>query len=482
MSNLKKDVTKIIHAVGGNDNISAVTHCVTRLRLVLEDENVINIPELESIDIVKGSFSANGQFQVIIGPGLITKVYDEFLTQTNQRILSKQEVKEQASEKLNIFQKLIKYLGDIFIPILPAIVASGLLMGVNNILSNPGIFYEQPFLEVHPGWAGIANMINLIANTSFAFLPALVGWSAVKKFGGNPLLGIVLGLILINPQLMPGAQYARTPEEVSYWNLFGWKVAQIGYQGQVIPVLFSSFILAKTEIFLTKKIPDMLQMILVSPITLLFTGFITFTIIGPITMILSNIITDSILKLFEISPILAGGVFGSLVSPLVVTGMHHLFLGVNLQMIGSLGYATLWPIQVMASLAQGAAALMMFFIIKNKKEKGVALTASISAWLGITEPAIFGINLRYKYPFLAAMVGAGVAGAITASADVKATSIGISGLPAPLSIMPNYWMIYFISMALSISITMGLTYLFSIKNLSFKKIDSPSKEPLRQTN
>lgn len=466
---LEQDVKKIIHAIGGKNNVNVATHCVTRLRLVLKDESKVNVPELEEISTVKGSFSANGQFQVIIGPGLIDKVYDEFINQTGIIENTKDEVKASAAEKLNPFQRLIKNLGDIFIPILPAIVASGLLMGLNNILSNPGIFYEQSFLEVHTGWSGIANMINLIANTSFSFLPALVGWSAVKKFGGNPVLGIVLGLMLIHPQLLPAAQYARTPEEVQYWNLFGWKVAQIGYQGQVIPILCSAYILATTEKFLTKRIPEMIQMILVSPLTLLFTGFVTFVAIGPITMFCSNLITDGILKLFEISPVLAGGLFGSLVSPLVVTGMHHLFLGVNLQMIGSLGYATLWPIQVMASLAQGAAALMMFFIIKKQKEKGVALTAAISAWLGITEPAIFGINLRYKYPFVASMIGAGIAGAITASANVKATSIGISGLPAPLSIMPEYWLIYFVAMALAILITMSLTLIFSTQKFTFKK-------------
>ncbi|MGX7149976.1 PTS trehalose transporter subunit IIBC [Enterococcus ureasiticus] len=461
MSDMNEQVKIIIETIGGAKNVTAATHCVTRLRLILKDENEVDIEKLEEISIVKGSFSANGQFQIIIGPGTINKVYDEFIKQTNITESTSQEIKEQSAQKLNLFQRLIKTLGDIFIPILPAIVAAGLLMGLNNILSNPGIFYEKSFLEVHTGWAGMANMINMIANTAFTFLPALVGWSAVKKFGGNPVLGIVLGLTLINPKLMSGAQFARTPEEVQYWDLFGWKVAQIGYQGQVIPILVSSYVLATTEKFLTKKIPDMIQMIFVSPLTLLFTGFVTFTIIGPITMSLSNLITDGILGLFNISPTIAGAVFGALVSPLVVTGMHHLFLGVNLQMIGSLGFATLWPIQVMASLAQGAAALMMFFIITKKKEKGVALTAAISAWLGITEPAIFGINLRYKYPFIAAMIGAGIAGAITATAEVKATSIGISGLPAPLSIIPEYWVIYFIAMAIAIIIPMFVTFLLS---------------------
>ena len=468
MKDLKAQVTEIITAVGGIDNLTSATHCVTRLRLILRDEKAVDLKELESIETVQGSFSANGQFQIIIGPGLINKVYAEFIDQTGLKEASKEEVKAASVEKLNPLQRLIKTLADVFIPILPAIVASGLLMGLNNILTNPGIFFaEQSVLEVHSGWAGISGMINIIANTSFAFLPALVGWSAVKKFGGNPVLGIVLGLMLIHPSLTPAAQFARDPESVEHWNILGFQIAQIGYQGQVIPILFSSFILANVEKFLTKKIPDMVQLILVAPLALLTTGFLTYTMIGPVTMAFSNLITDGIVALFDISPVIAGGIFGSLVSPLVVTGMHHLFLGVNLQMIGTLGYTTLWPIQVMASLGQGAAAVAIFFIIKNTKVKGVALTAAISAWLGITEPAIFGINLRFKFPFLASMIGAGVAGAIVSFGRVKAGSIGISGVPAPLSILTEYWGIYLVAMATSIGLTVLLTYLFS-KNKKFQ--------------
>ena len=468
MEHLKSQVVEIINAVGGVDNLISATHCVTRLRIILKNEKAVNIKELEAIKTVKGSFSANGQFQIIIGPGTVNKVYAEFIEQTGLKEASKEEIKEASAQNLNPLQKLIKTLADVFIPILPAIVASGLLMGLNNILTNPGIFYEdQSILDVHTGWAGISGMINIIANTSFAFLPALVGWSAVKKFGGNPVLGIVLGLMLIHPSLMPGAQFAQRPDEVNHWNILGFNIAQIGYQGQVIPILFSSFILANIEKFLTKKIPDMIQMILVAPLALLTTGFLTFTVIGPITMTFSNLITDGILGLFDIAPIIAGAIFGALVSPLVVTGMHHLFLGVNLQMIGTLGYTTLWPIQVMASLGQGAAALAIFFIIKNQKTKGVALTSAISAWLGITEPAIFGINLRFKFPFLASMIGAGVAGAIVSFGHVKAGSIGISGIPAPLSILTEYWGIYLLAMATSIFVTCLLTYLFS-KSKKFK--------------
>ncbi|MCC0649513.1 PTS trehalose transporter subunit IIBC [Clostridioides sp. ZZV15-6598] len=464
----KEQVKQILEAIGGVENIISATHCITRLRFALNSESKVNIKQLEQIDIVKGSFTSNGQFQVIIGPGLVNKIYATLIEITGLKEATKAEVKEISNKKLNPLQKAIKVLADIFIPILPAIVASGLLMGINNLLANPGIFYEQPFLEVHSNWAGISNMINLIANTSFSFLPALIGWSAVKKFGGNPVLGIVLGLILINPDLMPGAQYSKTPEAVTYWNILGFDIAKIGYQGQVIPVLCSSYLLATIEKFLTKKIPEMVQLIFVAPLTLLITGFLTFSIIGPITMSFANLITSGILGLFEINAVLAGALFGFILSPLVITGMHHLFLGINLQMIGTLGFATLWPIQVMASLGQGAAALTMFFILKNKKIKGVALTASISAWLGITEPAIFGINLRYRFPFIASMIGAGIAGGVVSYFNVKASSIGISGLPAFLSIFTDQWSVYFLAMGLSIAITCILTYIFS-KSKYFNK-------------
>ncbi|MCC0695558.1 PTS trehalose transporter subunit IIBC [Clostridioides sp. ES-S-0048-02] len=464
----KEQVEQILEAIGGVENIISATHCITRLRFALNSESKVNVKQLEQIDIVKGSFTSNGQFQVIIGPGLVNKVYATLIEITGLKEATKSEVKEISNKKLNPLQKAIKVLADIFIPILPAIVASGLLMVINNLLANPGIFYEQPFLEVHSNWAGISNMINLIANTSFSFLPALIGWSAVKKFGGNPVLGIVLGLILINPDLMPGAQYSKTPEAVTYWNILGFNIAKIGYQGQVIPVLCSSYLLATIEKFLTKKIPEMVQLIFVAPLTLLITGFLTFSIIGPITMSFANLITSGILGLFEINAVLAGALFGFILSPLVITGMHHLFLGINLQMIGTLGFATLWPIQVMASLGQGAAALTMFFILKNKKIKGVALTASISAWLGITEPAIFGINLRYRFPFIASMIGAGIAGGVVSYFNVKASSIGISGLPAFLSIFTDQWGVYFLAMGLSIAITCILTYIFS-KSKYFNK-------------
>ena len=458
----KENVSDIIKNIGGPGNVSSASHCVTRLRLVLVDESLVDIEALEANELVKGTFSASGQFQVIIGPGMIERVYSEFVTQTGAKAVTKDDMKKEVAEKGNVIQKGVRMLADIFIPILPAIVAAGLLLGLNNMLANPGIFYdEKSLLDVHTGWTGFAEFINVIANTAFTFLPVLIAWSAARKFGGSPLLGIVLGLLLVHPSLMSAYAYAENPGDVEYWNLFGWDIAKIGYQGQVLPVIFATWILTWSEKQLKRFITDNLQMIFVAPLALVFAGLLTFGVIGPITMTGSNWITDGILYLFEVSPVIAGAVYGFISGPLVITGMHHIFLGVNLQMAGTLGYVTLWPIGETVTLAQGAAALTMFFIIKqNKKLKGVSLTATLSAWLGVTEPAIYGINLRFRYPFIAVMIGSAVGSAYLAAQGVKATSVGVGGVLSFLSVYPEHWTFYFTGMAITFIITVGLTFGF----------------------
>ncbi|SFR03498.1 PTS system, trehalose-specific IIC component [Enterobacter sp. kpr-6] len=457
---LEENTRELLALIGGRENIISLGHCLTRLRLVLHDEQQINIKNLERNELVKGSFSANGQFQIIIGPGLVDKVYNELARQSGNNP-TPAPTRPAAGKKTNIVQRLIKNLADIFIPVLPAIVASGLLLGLNNILANPGIFFKESLLAHYPAWQGVSGIITLIANTSFMFLPALIGWSAVKKFGGNPVLGIVLGLLLIHPDLMSAQQFSKNPDLVQYWSVFGFELKKVAYQGQVITVLLSAWLLARTERFLARIVPDMVQVIVVAPLTLLVTGFSAFLLIGPLTMLVGDGMTNGILRLFDVAPILAGGLFAFILSPLVITGMHHLFLGVNLQMIGTLGYTTLWPIQVMASLAQGMAALTIFFLVRNKKMQGVAVIAAVSAWLGVTEPAIFGVNLRYRFPFIAAMCGAGIAGSIVACYQVKATSIGISGLPGFLSIFTENWKVYFFAMGTSLLLTGLFTLLLS---------------------
>ncbi len=461
---MRQSVEKIVQAVGGKENIIAATHCVTRLRFALKDEGKVDKEALENIDIVKGSFSVNGQFQVVIGQGLVEKVYNEMIEMIGIGRATKQEIKDAAERKLNPLQRAIKTLADIFIPILPAIVTAGLLMGINNILTGPGIFYdEKSIVDVHKQWRDFADMINLIANTAFVFLPGLIGWSAVKKFGGSELLGIVLGLMLVHPALLNAWAYASAVQEgtVPYWNLFGFDIQKIGYQGQVLPILISSYVLAKLEIFLKKRIPEAFQLLLVAPIALLVTGFISFIAIGPVTFGIANALTDGLVALFDRFAALGGLVYGGLYAVLVVTGMHHTFLAVDLQLIGSTGGTFLWPMLALSNIAQGSAALAMMFATKDEKLKGLSFTSSVSAYLGITEPAMFGVNLRFRYPFISALIGSAIAGIFITMNKVQASSIGVGGLPGFLSIFPDKWAPFFIGMAIVLIVPFTLTYILA---------------------
>ncbi|WP_221664147.1 PTS system trehalose-specific EIIBC component [Bacillus velezensis] len=443
MGEFNRAARQIAEAVGGIENIEAATHCVTRLRFALIDETKVNQKMLDAIDIVKGSFAVNGQFQVVIGQGTVNKVYAELVKETGMGEASKDDVKKAAAQKMNPLQRAVKTLADIFIPILPAIVTAGLLMGLNNILTAEGIFYStKSIVQVYPQWADLANMINLIAGTAFAFLPALIGWSAVKRFGGSPLLGIVLGLMLVHPDLLNAWGYGAAEQsgDIPVWNLFGLEVQKVGYQGQVLPILLASYLLARLELFLTKRTPEGIQLLVVAPVTLLVIGFLSFVIIGPITFAIGNALTAGLIAVFGQFSAIGGLLYGGLYSALVITGMHHTFLAVDLQLIGSkLGGTFLWPMLALSNIAQGSAALAMMLITKDKKQRGLSLTAGISAYLGITEPAIFGVNLRYKFPFVIAMISSGIAGMFISVKGVLASSVGVGGVPGIFSIMSQYW-------------------------------------------
>ncbi|MED1673091.1 PTS system trehalose-specific EIIBC component [Pallidibacillus thermolactis] len=456
-----EEAKQIVEAIGGIENINAATHCVTRLRFALDNEDIVDKNKLEKIDVVKGTFSANGQFQIVIGQGTVDKVYKALVHETGIKEATKEEVKAAGGQKLNPLQRGIKVLADIFIPILPAIVMAGLLLGLNNILVNP-IFTDQPIIEMYPSWAGVADMINVIANTAFTFLPALIGWSAVKRFGGNPLLGIVLGLILVHPSLMPASDYAvaAAKGEAPTWNLFGFEVNMMGYQGQVLPVLVASWVLASIERWLRKRVIDSLQLLVVAPVALLVTGFLAFIVIGPVTFTIGNWITNGLIAIFEAVPLIGGLIYGLFYAPLVITGMHHTFLAVDLQLIGSTGSTFLWPIVALSNIAQGSAVFAMFLATKNEKLKGLAGTSGISAWLGVTEPAMFGVNLQYRYPFIAAIIGAAIAGALITVSNVQASSIGVGGIPGFLSIS-NSIGAFFIGMLIVIVVPFIITFIIA---------------------
>lgn len=372
-------------------------------------------------------------------------------------------MKAVAGKKQNPIQRAIKTLSDIFIPILPAIITAGLLLGINNILTGPGIFFDgKSLVDVYPAWKDLASIINTIASTAFTFLPALIGWAAVKRFGGSPLLGIVLGLILVHPDLLSAYGYADAVNNgtVPTWNLFGWEIEKIGYQGQVLPVLVSAYLLAKMEIFLNKRVHDSIKLLVVAPVTLLITGFLAFTIIGPVTFAIANAITSGLIYVYDSYAALGGLIYGGLYALLVITGMHHTFLAVDVQLIGSQGGTFLWPMLALSNIAQGSAALAMMLVLREKKMRGLAATSSVSAFLGVTEPAIFGVNIRYRYPFIFGMVGSAIGGVLLTINNVQATSIGVGGVPGFLSIFPNKWGVFFIGMAIVLVVPFVLTVLF----------------------
>lgn len=447
----REDVEKIVQAVGGKDNIEVATHCVTRLRFSLADESKVDKQALDDNELAKGYFSTQGQFQVIIGPGIVDKAYEELIAITGGQRATKDDVKSAAIKHKSPVQQFIKTLSDIFIPLLPALVTAGLLLGINNLLTGPDIFFAgQALVEVYPQWADFAAIVSIIAVTAFTFLPALVGWSAATRFGGSPLLGVVLGLILVNPGLLSANDYATAVNAgtVPIWNLFGLEINAVGYQGQVLPMLVAAYVLVVIEKWLNRKVPDSLKLLVVAPVALLVTGFLAFVVIGPVTFTLGNWLTDGVVWLFDRVPWLGGLLYGGLYAPLVITGMHHTFLAVDLQLINSTGGTFLWPMLALSNIAQGAAALAMMFVIRSQKMKSLSATTSITAFLGVTEPAVFGVNVRYKYPLFMGMLGSAIGGILLTMNDVRAFAVGVGGLPGFLAVNVGDWGIFFIGMAI----------------------------------
>ena len=462
MSDYQAVARAIESAVGGRANIAAITHCATRLRLVLHDESKIDKSAVEALDLAKGNFLTAGQFQIIFGTGIVNKVCAALQELTGVQGVSTAEAKSLAGAKGNWLQRGIKTLSDIFVPIIPAIVAGGLLMGLNNLL-NAKMFGGQSLIDQHPGWANLADMINTFANAPFVFLPILLAFSATRIFGGNPFLGAVLGMIMVHPALTNNYELAKATAEntLKHWDLLGLHLTKVGYQGTVLPVLVCSYILAKLELALRRVIPASVDLLLTPLLAIFITAFLTFAFVGEWTRDAGTAFTNAILWLYNSSGALGSAIFGGLYAPIVITGMHNSFIPVETQLIAQLaetGGTFIFPIAAMNNVAQGAAAFGAFFLLRrDDKLRSVASASGISAVLGITEPAMFGVNLRLRYPFYAALAGTAVAAGFIGLFKVKAVALGAAGFLGFISIDMAKMLPYIIGMAISFGLTFGMT-------------------------
>jgi len=432
-----RDVAKrVITAVGGEDNIVGAAHCATRLRMVLKDSGIVDTAALDNDPDLKGTFETGGMYQIIVGPGDVDLVFDEMDKMTAKNIaVSTEELKGVAVNQGNWFTRAIKVLADIFVPLIPILVGGGLLMALNNVLTAEGLFGENSLVQMFPQIQGLSEIINVLASAPFAFLPVLVGYSATKRFGGNEYLGAGIGMAMVHPALVNGYDVgvAAANGELPYWDLFGLPVAQAGYQGAVLPVLAVAWILATIEKWFHRRLKGTVDFLVTPLATLLITGFITFIAVGPAMRWLSDLLITGLSTLYETGGPIGGFIFGLVYSPIVITGLHQSFPPIELELFNQ-GGSFIFATASMANIAQGAVALAVAALTKNEKLKGLATSAGTPALFGITEPAIFGVNLRLRWPFFIGMGAAGIGGMLIALFDVKAVALGAAGFIGVVSI------------------------------------------------
>ena len=461
---------EVVEAVGGASNISAAAHCATRLRLVIADESKINQQALDDNEDLKGTFAAGGMFQIIVGPGDVDQVYAHMVSDHGVREVSKDEAKEEAEAGGNMFSRFIKMIADIFVPVLPALIAGGLLMALHSVLTAKGLFGEQSVIEMFPALTDYDALINLVSSAAFAFLPVLVGFSAAKRFGGNTYLGAAMGAAMVSPSLLSAysmtdaaaaAKFWAYTDQSSVWNLFGLEVTKVGYQAMVIPTLVVTWIMCLIEKSLHKVLKGTADFLLTPLITLLITGFLAFVIVGPVTRELSNYLTYGINWAYTTLGVFGGLIFGFFYSAIVVTGLHQSFPAIEIPLLQGDG-DFIFPIASMANVAQGAAALAVFFKTRDAKLKGLAGAGGVSAVFGITEPAIFGVNLRLRWPFYCAMVSAAIGSAGVALLDVRGQALGAAGFVGFVSIIPKSIPAYLALEVLVFVISFGLTFAYAM--------------------
>ncbi len=496
MAKYTEDAAKLLDLVGGKENISAVTHCMTRMRFVLVDEGKADVAAIEELPAAKGTFTQAGQFQVIIGND-VADFYQEFTKVSGIEGVSKEAAKAAAGANQNPLQRAMGVLGEIFAPLIPALICGGLILGFRNIIGEVNFFNDAGAFDLEHGtksiadmwvfWNGMYSFLWVIGEAVFHMLPVGICWSVTRKMGTTPILGIILGLTLVSPQLLNGFSVAGASAEdiAAHTYDFGfYSFVGTGYQGQVIASLMAAFVLVGLEKFFTKVTPDVVRMIVVPFMSLVPAVFIAHLVVGPIGWAIGDAIANAVSwGLASDVRVLFAALFGLLYAPLVMTGLHHMTNAIDSQMVSIYEYTTLWPMIALSNIAQGSAVLAMIVLQKrNERAQQVNIPACISCYLGVTEPALFGVNLKYKFPLVCGMIGSACAAMVCTGFGVKALSIGVGGLPGILSIMFNYWGIFALCMLIAVVVPFVLTLIVGKRQLSaadrgIAKIEAAAAEP-----
>lgn len=470
MGKYRDECERLLKLVGGKDNIGAVSHCVTRMRFVLNDPKKADVSQIEKLPSVKGTFTQAGQFQVIIG-NIVSAYYNDFTEVAGIDGVSKDAVKNAAKQNQNIVQKAMSNLAEIFAPLIPAIIVGGLILGFRNVIGEIKMLEDgtKTLIEVSQFWSGVYSFLWLIGEAIFHFLPVGIVWSITKKMGTTQMLGIVLGITLVSPQLLNAYDVATTAAaDVPFWDFGFARVEMIGYQAQVLPAILAGFTLVYLEKGLRKICPSVISMIVVPFFSLLIAVILAHTVLGPIGWTIgsaiSNVVNAGLASRFNW---LFAAVFGFFYAPLVITGLHHMSNAIDLQLISDFGGTNLWPMIALSNIAQGSAVLAMIFLQKkDAKAKEVSIPACISCYLGVTEPAIFGVNLKYGFPFICAMIGSSAAAIVSVAFGVRAAAIGVGGLPGILSILPQYIPVFALCMLIAVAVPFILTFIVGKKKLA----------------
>ncbi|QWK93384.1 PTS trehalose transporter subunit IIBC [Plesiomonas shigelloides] len=450
-------LAELIEKIGGKENIATVSHCLTRLRFVLVDPDKADSKAIEAIPAVKGCFTNAGQFQVVIG-NEVDHWYKALTQELGVSGGSKEVAKQAARQNMNFLERGISHLAEIFVPLLPAIITGGLILGFRNVIGDIKMFDGHTLTEISPFWAQVNSFLWLLGEAIFHFLPVGVCWSAVKKMGGSEILGIVLGVTLVSPQLMNAYSIGQQIPEV--WDFGFFAIDKVGYQAQVIPALLAGVALAWIEVNLKRIIPAYLYLVIVPFVSLLLAVILAHTLIGPFGRWIGDGVglAAKAAMTGTFAPI-GSAIFGFIYAPLVITGIHHTTNAIDLQLMQSIGGTPIWPLIALSNIAQASAVVGIIFMSRKANEREISVPAAISGYLGVTEPAMYGINLKYKFPMLCAMIGSSCAALICGLAGVMANGIGVGGLPGILSIQPRFWLVYAVAMLVAVVVPILLTML-----------------------